>query len=60
MLLQIVKEKQPFQRLVISKEDLLRMFEHNPFKQRIISERSDTQWRERVCVSVCVCECVSV
>ena len=52
MLLQIVKEKQPFQRLVISKEDLLRMFEHNPFKQRIISERSDTHWRESVCECV--------
>ncbi|EGD77339.1 threonyl-tRNA synthetase isoform 2 [Salpingoeca rosetta] len=34
-----VKQKQPFQRLVMTKEDLLRMFEHNPFKQRIIKEK---------------------
>eukprot|EP00043_Microstomoeca_roanoka_P007812 m.75552 g.75552 ORF g.75552 m.75552 type:complete len:731 (-) comp13989_c0_seq1:47-2239(-) len=34
-----IKDKQPFQRLEITKEDLLRMFEQNPFKQRIIREK---------------------
>eukprot|EP01147_Barroeca_monosierra_P002497 gene2497-5427_t len=34
-----IKEKQPFQRLIMRKEDLLRMFQGNPFKQRIISEK---------------------
>lgn len=33
------KEKQEFQRLVISKKDLLEMFMYNPFKQRIIREK---------------------
>jgi len=32
----ILKEKQPFERLEISKENLLKMFEYNPFKVRII------------------------
>ncbi|ESN97826.1 hypothetical protein HELRODRAFT_85090, partial [Helobdella robusta] len=38
----IVKEKQPFERLEMKKEDLLKMFEHNKFKQRIINEKVDT------------------
>ncbi|KAK3346276.1 hypothetical protein B0T25DRAFT_460985 [Lasiosphaeria hispida] len=35
----IVKEKQPFQRLEMSKEDLLNMFEYNPYKQHIIKDK---------------------
>ncbi|XP_026478329.1 threonine--tRNA ligase, cytoplasmic-like [Ctenocephalides felis] len=38
----IVKEKQPFERLVMTKEDLLKMFEYNPFKVRILNEKVDT------------------
>ena len=37
----IVKEKQPFERLEISKEDLLKMFSYNPFKVRFL-EKIDT------------------
>ncbi|XP_053406030.1 threonine--tRNA ligase 1, cytoplasmic-like isoform X2 [Mercenaria mercenaria] len=39
---QIVKEKQPFERLVMTKENLLKMFEYNEFKQRIINQKIDT------------------
>ncbi|KAK0713804.1 threonyl-tRNA synthetase [Lasiosphaeria miniovina] len=35
----IVKERQPFQRLEISKEDLLKMFSYNPYKQHIIKDK---------------------
>ena len=35
----IVKEKQPFQRLEMSKENLLKMFEYNPYKQHIIKDK---------------------
>ncbi|XP_018563322.1 threonine--tRNA ligase, cytoplasmic isoform X2 [Anoplophora glabripennis] len=38
----IVKEKQPFERLEIKKEDLLEMFKYNPFKVRILNEKVDT------------------
>ncbi|XP_071503272.1 threonine--tRNA ligase 1, cytoplasmic-like isoform X2 [Diadema antillarum] len=38
----IQKEKQPFVRLEITKEDLLKMFEYNEFKKRIITERVQT------------------
>uniref|UniRef100_A0A0B7AKG4 threonine--tRNA ligase n=1 Tax=Arion vulgaris TaxID=1028688 RepID=A0A0B7AKG4_9EUPU len=38
----ISKEKQPFERLEMTKEDLLKMFEYNEFKQRIIREKVDT------------------
>lgn len=38
----VVKEKQPFERLVVKKEDLLQMFKHNIFKQRIINEKVNT------------------
>jgi len=38
----IVKEKQPFERLVMTKENLLKMFEYNEFKQRIITEKVQT------------------
>ena len=34
-----IKEKQPFERLVISKQDLLEMFKHNPYKQHFIKEQ---------------------
>lgn len=37
-----VQEKQPFERLEISKEDLLKMFEYNEFKLRIINEKVTT------------------
>jgi len=36
---QMMKEKQPFQRLEVTREQLLEMFKHNPFKQRLIQER---------------------
>lgn len=36
---QIVKEKQPFQRLVLSKDDLLEMFQDNKYKQHIIKDK---------------------
>lgn len=35
----IVKEKQPFERLVVSKENLLKMFKHNPYKVHIINDK---------------------
>uniref|UniRef100_A0A1B6MR54 threonine--tRNA ligase n=1 Tax=Graphocephala atropunctata TaxID=36148 RepID=A0A1B6MR54_9HEMI len=35
----IVKEKQPFERLELKKEDLLEMFKYNEFKQRILKEK---------------------
>ncbi|KAI9329132.1 hypothetical protein DFJ73DRAFT_765783 [Zopfochytrium polystomum] len=34
-----IVEKQPFQRLVMSKEDLLRMFQHNKYKLHIINDK---------------------
>jgi threonyl-tRNA synthetase len=38
----IVKEKQQFERLVLSKEDLLEMFKGNPYKQHVIKEKVTT------------------
>ncbi|XP_073241953.1 threonine--tRNA ligase, cytoplasmic-like [Porites lutea] len=38
----IVKEKQPFVRLVMTKEELLEMFKYNEFKCRIIQEKINT------------------
>ncbi|EAQ92167.1 hypothetical protein CHGG_00402 [Chaetomium globosum CBS 148.51] len=35
----IVKEKQPFQRLEMSKENLLKMFAYNPYKVHIINDK---------------------
>ncbi|KAI8971845.1 hypothetical protein BDF20DRAFT_907413 [Mycotypha africana] len=35
----VAKEKQPFERLVLSKEDLLEMFKHNPYKVHIIKDK---------------------
>lgn len=37
-----VKQKQPFERLEMTKEDLLKMFAYNEFKQRIINEKITT------------------
>ena len=39
----IIKEKQPFERLVLTKSQLLELFKHNPFKQRIIREKVQTE-----------------
>lgn len=36
---QINKEKQPFERLVMTKEQLLEMFQHNKYKLHIISDK---------------------
>uniref|UniRef100_A0A8C9Z4H2 threonine--tRNA ligase n=1 Tax=Sander lucioperca TaxID=283035 RepID=A0A8C9Z4H2_SANLU len=38
----VVKEKQPFERLEISKETLLKMFKYNKFKCRILNEKVST------------------
>lgn len=38
----IVKEKQPFERLEMTKEELLEMFKYNQFKVRILKEKIDT------------------
>lgn len=38
----ILKEKQPFERLEVKKEKLLEMFKYNPFKQRILNEKVQT------------------
>jgi len=38
----ITKEKQTFERLEITKENLLEMFKYNPFKVRIINEKIST------------------
>ena len=35
----VVKEKQPFERLTLSKEDLLEMFKSNKYKQHIINDK---------------------
>ncbi|XP_054997428.1 threonine--tRNA ligase 2, cytoplasmic [Sorex araneus] len=38
----IIQEKQPFERLEVRKDDLLKMFKHNKFKCRILSEKVHT------------------
>ncbi|MBZ3877084.1 putative threonine--tRNA ligase 2, cytoplasmic [Sciurus carolinensis] len=38
----IIKEKQPFERLEVSKETLLEMFKYNKFKCRILKEKVNT------------------
>ncbi|XP_021022102.1 threonine--tRNA ligase 2, cytoplasmic [Mus caroli] len=38
----IMKEKQPFERLEVSKDTLLEMFKYNKFKCRILKEKVDT------------------
>uniref|UniRef100_A0A914EBU7 threonine--tRNA ligase n=1 Tax=Acrobeloides nanus TaxID=290746 RepID=A0A914EBU7_9BILA len=37
-----IKDKQPFERLEMTKEELLEMFKYNKFKVRIINEKVDT------------------
>ncbi|EAT80431.1 threonine--tRNA (Thr) ligase [Parastagonospora nodorum] len=54
----IVKEKQVFQRLVLSKEDLLEMFKSNPYKQHIIKDKiadgtSTTVYRNGPLIDLC-------
>lgn len=39
---QITKEKQPFERLELTKEELMEMFKYNPFKVRILNEKVNT------------------
>lgn len=39
MVRHIAKEKQPYERLELTKADLLKMFEYNEFKKRIINEK---------------------
>lgn len=39
---QIVKEKQPFERLEMTKDELREMFAYNQFKLRIIDEKINT------------------
>lgn len=53
------KEKQKFQRLVVSKENLLKMFEYNPFKLHIINDKipdgtSTTVYRCGPMIDLCV------
>lgn len=55
----IVKEKQTFERLVISKENLLEMFKHNKYKQTIIGSKipdgtSSTVYRCGPLIDLCV------
>ncbi|GAV08943.1 hypothetical protein RvY_18561 [Ramazzottius varieornatus] len=52
----IVKEKQPFERLEMRKEDLLEMFRYNPFKLRYldqIKEPSTTVYRCGPLIDLC-------
>lgn len=54
-----IKEKQPFERLVVSKENLLKMFEHNRFKQVLIQNKipdgtSTTVYRCGPLIDLCV------
>ncbi|KAK4228182.1 putative threonyl-tRNA synthetase [Podospora fimiseda] len=44
----VVKEKQPFQRLEMSKEDLLKMFSYNKYKQHIINDKIEDGTRTTV------------
>lgn len=37
-----IKEKQPFERLTVTKENLLKLFAYNPFKLRILNEKVKT------------------
>ncbi|BFZ56269.1 threonyl-tRNA synthetase [Savitreella phatthalungensis] len=55
----IVKEKQPFERLVLSKENLLEMFKYNKYKQYMISTKvpdgsSTTVYRCGPLIDLCV------
>lgn len=53
-----VKEKQPFERLELSKEDLLEMFSYNKYKQHIINDKipdgtSTTVYRNGPLIDLC-------
>lgn len=53
-----VKEKQPFERLEVSKEDLLEMFSYNKYKQHIIKDKipdgtSTTVYRNGPLIDLC-------
>ncbi|GAA5833992.1 hypothetical protein JCM5353_008605 [Sporobolomyces roseus] len=55
----VVKEKQKFERLEVSKEDLLKMFEYNAFKQHFIKDKvadgtSTTVYRCGPMIDLCV------
>lgn len=55
----MIKEKQSFDRLIVSKEDLLEMFEYNKYKQHIISSKipdgtSTTVYRCGPMIDLCV------
>ncbi|KAI8054687.1 hypothetical protein BDF22DRAFT_680497 [Syncephalis plumigaleata] len=55
----IMKEKQPFERLVVSKANLLEMFKHNPYKQYLIGSKiedgaSTTVYRCGPLIDLCV------
>ena len=41
---EITKENQPFERLMVSKKDLLKMFEYNPYKQKVLNEKVTTEY----------------
>ncbi|KAK9470279.1 uncharacterized protein V1510DRAFT_423462 [Dipodascopsis tothii] len=54
-----IKEKQPFERLVVTKENLLKMFSHNKYKQTIINSKipdgtSTTVYRCGPLIDLCV------
>ncbi|KAF8424078.1 hypothetical protein EV426DRAFT_600484 [Tirmania nivea] len=54
-----IKEKQPFERLVVSKENLLKMFEQNKYKQHLINSKipdgtSTTVYRCGPLIDLCV------
>lgn len=53
-----IKEKQVFQRLIVSKENLLKMFEYNKYKQHIINDKipdgtSTTVYRNGPFIDLC-------
>ncbi|GAA5858453.1 hypothetical protein JCM1840_001214 [Sporobolomyces johnsonii] len=55
----VVKDKQKFERLEVSKENLLKMFEYNPFKVHIIKDKipdntSTTVYRCGPMIDLCV------
>ncbi|KAI5793854.1 hypothetical protein DFH27DRAFT_628199 [Peziza echinospora] len=54
-----IKEKQPFERLVVTKENLIKMFEHNKYKQTLIGSKvpdgtSTTVYRCGPLIDLCV------
>lgn len=55
----VIKEKQTFDRLIVSKKDLLEMFKYNKYKQHIISDKipdgtSTTVYRCGPMIDLCV------